>query len=171
METTTTSPWPPRSADADGLLTACIGVLGWPLLADREPVAPQDVLSVQAKLPGAVWSTVCGTRFDAVAVPAAVGRGAVLALKRDEDQGRTGAVVPCLIAGAERIFFVRAGTGVTVPGARVLSGEQLVPVPPTGGLRWETPPWDVSTRRPVVPPDARVLVRHLTLLADPAIRH
>ncbi|MFD7552211.1 hypothetical protein [Streptomyces sp. NPDC059816] len=171
METMTTILWPPRSSDASGLLAAYTGVLGWPLLAGRVPVEPRDVPAVHARSRRTPWSTVCGTRFDAMSVPAAAGRGAVLALKRAEEHERDGVVVPCLLAGAKRIFLVAPGTGSAVPGAEVLSGEHLMPVPPTGGLRWETPPWDVCARRPVDLPDGRVLAEHLDLAAGSAIRH
>ncbi|GLF98138.1 hypothetical protein [Streptomyces yaizuensis] len=163
---TTTSPWPPRSADATGLLTAYTGLLSWPLLADRVPVAA-DAGTVLTRLRNTEWSVLCGDRFDAVSVPAVAGRETALLLERDEDLQRAGTVVPCLVAGDQRFFFVRPGTAPRVPGAEVLSGESRVVLPPTFGLRWETPPWARAGRRPLDLPDGQVLTRWLRVPTGP----
>ncbi|MGW5679776.1 hypothetical protein ACWEV4_32660 [Streptomyces sp. NPDC003860] len=174
METTLTA-WPPRSSDASGLLAAYTDVLGWPLLADRDPVPQDDIALVLARSSRTVWSTLCEDRFDAVVVPAGRGRATALRLERDEDLRRAGVVVPCLVAGAAWVFFVRAGTAgssVDVTGAEVLSVGQLLVLPPTDGNRWRTAPWDRDVRRPLDLPDARVLVPSVRAPAGPpADRH
>ncbi|MFI1868887.1 hypothetical protein [Streptomyces jumonjinensis] len=165
-----TSGWPPRSSDGAGLLAAYTSVLGWPLYANRVPVAKWGAAAVRDGSRCGVWSTLCADRFDAVRVPADAGRETVLLLERDEGLERAGVVVPCLVAGASRFFFVRAGTGHMVRNVEVLSGQQRVTLPPTGGFRWEAPPWSLDERRGLELPDAQVLVPWLRIPADPPDR-
>ncbi|MFE7130819.1 hypothetical protein ACFVIM_08170 [Streptomyces sp. NPDC057638] len=157
--------WPPRSSDSSALLAAYVNVLGWPLSADGARVAAEDVERVRDRSPQAKWSVLCEHRFDAVAVPARPGQEMALLAERDLEQAGDGAVLPCLLAGAKRYFLVRPGSARDIAaagGVLVLFGEQRLLLPPTVGLRWETPPWSRTRRETVVLPDAGVLVERLT---------
>ncbi|MGW1976552.1 hypothetical protein [Streptomyces sp. NPDC001889] len=159
--------WPPRSSDPQALLNAYTEVLGWPLSADGAPVTGQDVGRVWQRSPLAKWTTLCVSRFDAVVVAGDVGAQLALLVERDHRLEAEGVVLPCLIAGAERVFFVSAGSGRLAKGEgiRVLSGDQRVTLPPSDDLRWETPPWSRGAPEPIALPDARVLTRGLGVCA------
>ncbi|EFG03915.1 hypothetical protein BV309_34295 [Streptomyces clavuligerus] len=165
--------WPPRSSSPTTVLSAYTTVLGWPLSADGAPVEAADVERVRERSPRAVWSVLCGQRFDVVAVPARLGRELALLIERDLEQAVDGAVLPCLLGGEKRFFLVRAGSARDIPtagGVQVLSGEQRLVLPSSPELRWETPPWSRTEPVAVELPDGDMLVERLAATAPDARR-
>ncbi|MFG2210431.1 hypothetical protein [Streptomyces sp. NPDC048638] len=156
-----TMSWPPRACDGSTLAHAYVDLLGWQLLADRAPVTPEQAGELLERAPDGVVQIRC-EGFDAVTVPRALGSDALLTL----DRGPVRA--PSLLVGDEAVtFLVQAGTGgflAQIPNARVESdGLRLLALPPTRGVRWDTPPWDVYADGPTALefPDARALLSSL----------
>lgn len=81
------------------------------------------------------------TMFDAVVLSRGVGLAAMTALDRRGP-------VPCLVHGERVILLVAPGTGevMTRHAVEVRSGAaQWVALPPSYGVRWDTPPWDEAS--------------------------
>ncbi|MFJ6661355.1 hypothetical protein ACIQNG_34170 [Streptomyces sp. NPDC091377] len=152
------SPWPPRSSDPAGLLAAYTAVLGWPLLAGGAEVTAGLALRLLDRDPGTVISTSCAAAgVDAVTVPAgAVGRVA-RALEGHPVFQHGAEPVPILLGPDGLTLLVRQGSAPALDGVRVAAGADLLPLPPTGGVSWDTPPWQPLRRSPAVLPDGAVL--------------
>ncbi|MCM2393628.1 hypothetical protein [Streptomyces albipurpureus] len=163
-----TPAWPPRSIDHKALVVAYTNVLSWPLHLGGVPVTEAGIDAALDRSTHGVWSVLCEDLFDAVVMPADAGRKVVLAMQRGKDHQDVGAVVPCLLAGSWRIFFVQARTGSVISGARVLSAMQRVALPPTEGSRWEVPPWSRAEPRRIELPNAQILVGWLSSPPDAA---
>jgi hypothetical protein len=116
-------------------------LLQWPLLLDQEAVRPEEATDALTGRSPVALATVC-SRFDAVAVPYAVGRDALMTVER------TGSV-PCLRT-QRRAFtlLVVRGTGgslADLAGVEVLAGDTVrIELPPTAGVVWDTPPWRIG---------------------------
>ncbi|MFJ4627214.1 hypothetical protein [Streptomyces sp. NPDC088847] len=100
-------------------------------------------------------------RFDAVLVPRYIGMAAMVSLDR-------GTPVTCLVLSREvYALLVLPATGryaAVTSGVEVRTGEEgWIPLPPSRGSRWDTPPWleGTSTPRTLISGDE---VRHV--LAD-----
>jgi hypothetical protein len=107
------------------------------------PIRPDELAEQFGQAPGV--SVIAPTiAFDAVVLPRAVGMAVMVRLDRRGP-------VPCLIAAGTATLFVQAGTGSTLdayPGqpVEVRSGpDGWVALPPSHGVRWDTPPWDEVT--------------------------
>lgn len=159
-----TMSWPPTTRDGAALAHAYVHVLGWPLLVDGVlvPGAQAEELMERATSP------VVQTRseaFDTVSVPRALGSDVLLNVDRSP------VTFPSLLVGADVVtFLVQARTGeclVDISETRIETGV-LVPLPPTPGLRWDTPPWDIHSDSPTALnlPHARDLRKSL----DTALR-
>ncbi|MEV6740455.1 hypothetical protein AB0N14_27295 [Streptomyces sp. NPDC051104] len=85
------------------------------------------------------------THFDAVVLPRAIGLHAMVLL-----DGRTG--VPCLMQGDTTVLLVLPATGrycLVHADVELRSGEDgWVALPPSNGVRWDTPPWIEATGDP-----------------------
>jgi hypothetical protein len=90
--------------------------------------------------------------FDAVIVGRAAGMQALVWLDR------LPVPVPCLTTPHTAVFLVAPGTAGRVgrrAGVEVRTGPAgWIALPPTGGVAWDTPPWDVATGRPLPLPHA-----------------
>lgn len=155
----TASVWPPTARDRIGLVQAYAGVLSWRLvLGDGQPASADDVMSVWQHDPHVPLQTPCQT-FDLLRVP--LGVGPMLLLMIDRQLRRP---VPCLRSNDALMFLVRQGTAVLAAAEepqtlKAASGpEVLLVLPPTSGVRWDTPPWLPSVAQPVELPDARELL-------------
>ncbi|MFF1717258.1 hypothetical protein [Streptomyces sp. NPDC058268] len=156
-----TMSWPPRARDGSTLAHAYVDLLGWQLLADGAPVTPEQAGELLERAPDRVVQIRC-EGFDTVTVPRALGSDALLTLDRGPVR------VPSLMAGDDAVtFLVQAGTGgflAQISNALVQNdGLHLLALPPTRGVRWDTPPWDVYADgpTPLEFPDARALLTSL----------
>jgi hypothetical protein len=85
--------------------------------------------------------------FDAVVLPRQIGMAVMVTL----DRRRT---VPCLTQGEDAVLLVQPGTGGVLEmcdsSVSVRSGaDQWTALPPSHGVRWDTPPWHEVTGVPV----------------------
>lgn len=85
--------------------------------------------------------------FDALVMPRRMGMAIMVSLDRD-------APVPCLVDEEHATILVLPSTGryalgCTPPaGVRLRTGaDQWIALPPSHGIRWDTPPWNEQTRR------------------------
>jgi hypothetical protein len=149
----TTSVWPPRTRDRSALAHAYAELLGWALFVGSERVQPGEVDDAFVHSPNAVLLAPCAS-FDAVSVPYKAAMDALLRLERQEMTP----AVPCLLNGDTGTFLVEAGTGrqiAALGGVQITSGDDAqIMLPPTGGARWDTPPWSRTERMPLNLPSA-----------------
>lgn len=159
-----TMSWPPTTRDGTALAHAYVDLLDWPLLVGGAPVTREQAEELMERDPSAVVQT-RGEGFDTVSVPRALGSDVLLNIDRSP------VTFPSLVAGDDVVtFLVQAGTGgclADISEARIETGA-LVSLPPTPGLRWDTPPWDFYADSPTVLelPHARDLRKSL----DTALR-
>jgi hypothetical protein len=156
--------WPPTTRDGAALAHAYVDLLDWPLLVDGALVTREQAEELMEGAPGAVLQT-RGEGFDTVSVPRALGSDVLV------NVDRSSFAFPSLLVGDDFVtFLVEAGTGVClsdISEVRIETGA-LVPLPPTPGLRWDTPPWDIYAGSPTALqlPHARDLRKSL----DTALR-
>ncbi|MFJ9580714.1 hypothetical protein ACIRQF_30530 [Streptomyces sp. NPDC101191] len=141
-----TRSWPPTTRDGASLAHAYVDVLRWPLLIDGAPVTPEQAEELMERTPSAVVQT-RSEGFDTVSVPRALGSDVLL----NVDRGRV--TFPSLRVGNDVVtLLVEAGTGACladIAEARIGTGALVpLPLPPTPGLRWDTPPWDIYADSP-----------------------
>lgn len=159
-----TMSWPPTTRNKATLAHAYVSVLGWPLLVDGALVTGAQADELMEHGPSAVVQTF-GEGFDTVSVPRALGSDILLTVDRSP------VTFPSLRVGDDVVtFLVEAGTGACladISEARIETGA-LVELPPTPGLRWDTPPWDIYADSPTALelPHARALRKSL----DTALR-
>jgi len=139
-----TMSWPPTTRDGAALAHAYVSLLDWPLLVDGAVVTPEQAEELMERNPSAVMQT-RGEGFDTVSVPRGLGSDVLLNVDRSP------VTFPSFRVGDDVVtFLVEAGTGACladISEARIESGA-LVPLPPTQGLRWDTPPWDIYADGP-----------------------
>jgi hypothetical protein len=138
-----TMSWPPTTRDGAALAHAYVGLLNWPLLVDGALVTPEQAEELMERDAGAVVQT-RGEVFDTVSVPRALGSDALVNVDRST------VTVPSLVGDDVVTFLVEAGTGACladIAEVRIETGAP-VPLPPTPGLRWDTPPWDIYADSP-----------------------
>ncbi|KAB7850109.1 hypothetical protein [Streptomyces mobaraensis] len=112
-------------------------------------------------LPGA--SLIAPTlAFDIVIAPSRVGMAAMVSLDRETR-------VPCAVTRDEAALFTQAGTGryaidaLTSTCLVVRTGpEGWVALPPSHGVRWDTPPWDEASGAALPLPHGGRLHAHFT---------
>lgn len=147
----TTSVWPPRSRDALAATYADADLLGWPLFIDAQPMNVEQVQHAFARNSSTVLLAAC-TKFDAVTTSRKAATAALVRLDR------RGTALPCLLCGETGTFLVARGSGVHVSplaGVQVMSGaDARITLPPTHGVRWDTPPWHLTERAPLKMPSA-----------------
>ncbi|MEU8889843.1 hypothetical protein [Streptomyces sp. NPDC048442] len=135
----TATAWPPRAGDHTSLVRAYADLLDWRLVVDDGEVS--------AGFENAVIHTGCAG-FDAVALPRPVGNQVLIRL----ESGGLGPV-PSLITAAQVTFLVQAGTGTVLggpPDVVVFSGSKArLVLPPSPGVRWDTPPWSPARPEPL----------------------
>lgn len=120
-----------------------------PLPGALAPLAERQLLEELDTQPGA--SLIATTAaIDALVLPRVCGMAAMASLDRV-------APVPCLTEEARAILLVLPATGryalgeQPYPAVEVRSGpDQWIPLPPTHGIRWDTPPWNEQTHQPIV---------------------
>lgn len=111
------------------------------------PLGEQQLLEQLDTQPGAALIATTAA-IDAVVLPRVCGMAAMASLDRI-------APVPCLTEGERAILLVLPATGRYAlaeqhPAVQVRGGpEQWIPLPPTHGTRWDTPPWNEQTHQPV----------------------
>ncbi|MFF4482903.1 hypothetical protein ACH4TQ_50870 [Streptomyces sp. NPDC021218] len=134
-------------ADAD--------LLGWPLFIDAELMNAHQVQHAFAHNSSTVLLAAC-TKFDAVTTPRKAATSALVRLDRKST------ALPCLLCGETGTFLVARGSGVHVSalaGVQVMAGaDARITLPPTSGVRWDTPPWHLTERTPLKLPSAVVLL-------------
>lgn len=139
-----TMSWPPTTRDGAALAHAYVGLLDWPLLVDGALVTREQAEELMERGRSAGVQT-RGEGFDTVSVPRDLGLDVLLNIDRSP------VTVPSLLVGDDVVtFLVAAGTGACladISEARIETGA-LLPLPPTPGLRWDTPPWDIYADRP-----------------------
>ncbi|MGW1974131.1 hypothetical protein [Streptomyces sp. NPDC001889] len=144
--------WPPRSSDPASLLSACATVLKWPLVADGDGMSADRVLRLLERAPGTVVATRCrDAGLDAVVLGPRAGRKANRLLERHPVFQPGAAPVPVLRGVASVTLLIRAGTAAALEGlrdVRIVTGTDLLPLPPTRGVVWDTPPWQPLLREP-----------------------
>ncbi|MGW2081976.1 hypothetical protein ACWCOW_34535 [Streptomyces sp. NPDC001939] len=156
-----TTSWPPRARDGSALAHAYADILHWRLLVDGVPVAPEVADELMEGPPCSVVQ-IRRKGFDTVTVPRTLGSDALLALDRGPVH------VPSLLVKDDAVtFLVQAGTGrylAHISNALVEDdGLHLLTLPPSPGVRWDTPPWDVyaDAPMPLRLPDARAMLSSL----------
>ncbi|MEU5425909.1 hypothetical protein AB0H73_09905 [Streptomyces olivoreticuli] len=142
---TTTTLWPPRTSDRSALLHAYADVLAWPLIVSTRLVTADQAEQQLAGDPATAVFTTCAA-VDAVTVAHDAGMTALVRLER-----RGIGPVPCFAAGHRTLtFLVRAGSGQDLgglDGASIATGTGWrVEIPPSPGVRWDTPPWSCTER-------------------------
>ncbi|QIJ62534.1 hypothetical protein [Streptomyces sp. JB150] len=87
--------------------------------------------------------------FDAIALPREYGMAAMISLDRV-------APVPCLMEGDRAMLLVLPSTGRYAVGGMTDSAVQVrsgptgwVALPPSHGVRWDTPPWHEQAHQPL----------------------
>lgn len=135
----TATAWPPRASDHASLVRAYSGLLDWRLVVEDTVVS--------AGFENAVISTGCEA-FDAVTLPRPMGNQVLIRL----ECGGLGPV-PSLVTASKVTFLVQAGTGAVLggpPDVEVFSGsEHQLVLPPSPGVRWDTPPWSPACPVPL----------------------
>ncbi|MEU4896220.1 hypothetical protein AB0B12_26290 [Streptomyces sp. NPDC044780] len=130
-------------------------VLGWSLRIGTELTQPGEVDNAFAHDSSAVLWAAC-TKFDAVTTPRKAATSALVRLDRRST------ALPCLLCGETGTFLVARGSGVHVSalaGVQVMTGaDARITLPPTNGVRWDTPPWHLTERAPLKLPSAVVLL-------------
>lgn len=113
---------------------------------ELRPLEFGDVEATLESAPGAaiIAATDC---FDAVIVPVRIAMAALVSLERE-------APVPCLtIHGQQAVLLVLPATGrysAGRPDMQVRTGAgSWVALPPSHGVRWDTPPWNEQTNKPL----------------------
>ncbi|MFF0740487.1 hypothetical protein ACFYVL_08795 [Streptomyces sp. NPDC004111] len=154
----TTAVWPPTTHDHASLVHAYATVLRWPLSVNGH-AATEHTARELADDKAALVHTEC-TAFDAVSVPRAAGRDALLRLDRRD------LLVPSLLAADQVVMLVAPGTGVPLgdlPGVEVASGAgACVLLPPTAGVRWDNVPWSDTDPAPLGLTDGQRVCASLT---------
>jgi hypothetical protein len=113
--------------------------------SDAERLDERSLLAELEEMPGA--GLIAFTeRFDAVLVPRRVGMAAMVLLDREKS-------VTCLVAAPETYaLLVLPATGryaAVTDEVEVRTGpEGWVALPPSRGVRWDTPPWIEATPEP-----------------------
>lgn len=166
---------PINTRDPASCADAYTGILGWPIAIGHRfrprggctccmpecpvsgahplpgPVTPRPARRLGEELamsPGAALiAPTLG--FDAIALPRTYGMAAMVALDRV-------APIPCLVEDERAVLFVLPSTArYALPedgqsGVDLRSGPgQWVALPPSHGVRWDTPPWHEQTHRPL----------------------
>ncbi|MBC3985151.1 hypothetical protein H8N01_21885 [Streptomyces sp. AC536] len=94
--------------------------------------------------------------FGAVTLPRAIGMMAMVSIDRRMR-------APCLVGPDSVTLLVQPGTASvlgSVSAATVLTGAgEWLALPPSHGMRWDTPPWDERTGHPLALPHGHSLVR------------
>ncbi|MFI0742778.1 hypothetical protein ACH4PU_32555 [Streptomyces sp. NPDC021100] len=144
-----TTLWPPRTHDGSALIHAYADLLGWPLLSQGRRVSAQTA-EHQLVRPGPITLRTTCTAFDAVTVAHRVGASALVWIEREIG------LVPCLSQGhAAMTFLVQPGTSAdlaALEGISCTTGTGQISLPPSAGVRWDTPPWQaISAHREPLP--------------------
>lgn len=152
-----TSIWPPRTRDGSALVHAYTDLLAWSLLAGSDCLSADEAAHLLNTDPHAVVETPCD-KFDAVRVSCAVGRDALMWLDR---KSADVPLIPSFQDGISVTFLVRPGAARHLQGldaVSVVSGpDGRIALPPTPGVRWDTPPWHAMTPVPIELADAQSL--------------
>lgn len=167
-----TSTWPPGLQDGLAMVRAYTELLSWSIFLETAAASSQDeVERAIVDRPHLAVATACAG-FDAVLVPSAAAMDALVTVERHWQ-------VPNLRSRLNTVtFLVAPGSGRNVadlPGVQVLSGkEALIQLPPTAGVRWDTPPWRIGEPTPVQLRAAdelrSALVKALQLYPAPEVR-
>ncbi|MBB1255422.1 hypothetical protein H3146_18970 [Streptomyces sp. OF3] len=101
--------------------------------------------------------------FDAVVLPRQFGMAVMVRLDR-------AGPVPCTVTDSAATLLVQAGTGMVLHNAggivEVRSGpDRWVALPPSHGVRWDTPPWHEPGGAALTLPHARALVQPIAEVA------
>jgi hypothetical protein len=144
----TAAAWPPKASDHEGLVRTYEAVLGWHLLVGGCAVeSAHEAVQELAGTENTMLHT-AGSGFDAVSVPRPAGMDTMLRLGRCKL-----GLVPSLITTEWVTLLVKAGTGSAfhdLPAVEVVSGaESWLALPPSPGVRWDTPPWSASSPTPL----------------------
>ncbi|MEV4868598.1 hypothetical protein [Streptomyces syringium] len=149
---TRTSVWPPTTHDPSAVLHAYADLLRWPLHVGGQPVTAEQAECLLAAGPETALETT-GSLFDTVTVAYALGLETLVRL----DRMPQAPPVPCFTDGRSTVTFLLtpgAGEGLAGLGAvRVGAGGPVV-LPPSAGLRWDTPPWDCTVPQQLELPTA-----------------
>ncbi|MER0476923.1 hypothetical protein ABR737_00890 [Streptomyces sp. Edi2] len=152
-----TSLWPPRTRDGSRLVHAYTDLLDWRLVAGSHSLSADEAAYLLSTDSHAVVETLC-EKFDAVTVSGAVGRDALMWLDRE---GANVPLIPSFQDGSSVTFLVQPGTARHLQGldaVTVVSGpDGRVALPPTPGVRWDTPPWHARTPARIELADAQGL--------------
>jgi hypothetical protein len=152
------------TSDPAALVNAYGNLLQWTLVADGRDIPVAVAESLVAAHPNAVLETRC-VEFDVVTMTHHDGRSALMHLDRANSPA------PSIVDASGFVrFLVQAGTGQVegLDAVRVQSGaDHLLALPPSSGLRWDTPPWSRAAREPLVPPHAEVLLAALNKTPHP----
>ncbi|MBB1243123.1 hypothetical protein GL263_06010 [Streptomyces durbertensis] len=102
--------------------------------------------------------------FDAVVLPREFGMAVMVRLDR------TGPV-PCMVTDSTATLLVQAGTGTVLHHtggvAEVRSGpDRWVALPPSHGVRWDTPPWSEPSGAALTLPHAHALAQPIAEVAQ-----
>ncbi|MFJ2744773.1 hypothetical protein ACIO3O_34530 [Streptomyces sp. NPDC087440] len=137
MRSTATA-WPPRASDHPGLVRAHADLLDWRLIVDEA--------GDSAESENVVIRTGCEA-FDGVTLPRPAGHQLLLQVSRGRGP------VPSLIPEAHTTLLVQAGTGQVLgdpPDVQIRSGPRVnLVLPPSPGVRWDTPPWSPARPEPL----------------------
>ncbi|GAA2254106.1 hypothetical protein GCM10010232_48790 [Streptomyces amakusaensis] len=131
-------------------------MLGWPLLADGVGMPVDRVLRLLVGAADLVVATRCrDAGLDAVVLGPRAGRKANRLLEK-HPVFQPGAMPVPVLRGPDGVtLLIRAGTAAALEGlrgVRIVTGKELLPLPPTRGVVWDTPPWHPLHRRPAVFP-------------------
>ncbi|MGX8910291.1 hypothetical protein ACR820_34655 [Streptomyces netropsis] len=139
---TKTSVWPPTTHDRPAVLHAYADLLRWPLQVDGQPVTAEEAEHLLATDPSATLET-ADSLFDAATVAYSLGLETLIRLDRMPQVPP----VPCFTDGRSAVtFLLKPGTWEGLAGlsdVRVGAGGPVA-LPPSAGLRWDTPPWDCT---------------------------
>ncbi|MER5758867.1 hypothetical protein [Streptomyces sp. NPDC002082] len=131
-------------------MSAYENVLAWPLIVGSNIVSARRALSLLSETPGLELQTTCSA-FDAVIVPATIGSDLLVLADR---RGQSLFPLPSLVhKSGEKVLLVAPGTAgplLGVASVRVETGPGgRIPLPPSGGARWDTWPWAITEPKPV----------------------
>ncbi|MFF8786813.1 hypothetical protein [Streptomyces sp. NPDC015125] len=133
-------------------------LLGWPLLAEGASLSADHAAHLLSEQPHTVIETLCADTFDAVNLPYAAGCDALIWLDRHYSQVPR---IPSFRDGKSVTFLVQPGAALRLQGldaVSVVSGPAgRITLPPTPGVRWDTPPWCATTPAPIELADAQNL--------------
>ncbi|MBP2400738.1 hypothetical protein [Streptomyces syringium] len=152
---TRTSVWPPTTHDRPAVLHAYTDLLRWPLQVGGRPVTAEEAEHLLATDPGLPLET-DGSLFDAATVAYSLGLETLIRLDRMPQVPP----VPCFTDGHSTVtFLLTPGTGEGLAGlsdVRVGAGGPVA-LPPSTGLRWDTPPWNCTVPERLAIPAAEEL--------------